>query len=239
MDKYAIIRRAYEDATDTNKLDLLATADDIDSATTLAKAVRGNAGDIIIVCDLNDVSDLINRVSLMFVLDENGVTHELPNVEEFTGRQTSNWIKLWEYDEFSAEGAFWTCFDCSVDRQVVSGAVYECVHSFVVTKSDRFAAIMSELMDGKIDDDKASEYIINIQDERIKTKLSYKERLALDPVLHSLRSVYDYSHTPSALTACGESRITDSFIEVFRRRIPTRDLLLSLVKSQLSMGPNE
>ena len=227
-EKYAIIKRVYDETEETNKLELLATREELMSATRTARRVCGNEGDIVIVCDINDVSDLINKASLLFIIGSDGLVYDVPNVEEFTGVDVPNWIKLWEETTLSPEGAFWISLDCGIDKKIILTAVYECVDSSFCKFSGNVARCMRDLIDGKINKENLDSYLILLDEESEKIDCSREERRAISAVTCAVKTTLDFTYASSAITMAHQ-HTNDShliFREIFRKHIKTKDLML-------------
>lgn len=233
MSKYAVIRRRYDADSESNKYEIINTDEKFSVALSKADKYTGDPGDILIVCDLNDVSDITKKAKTMFVVGHDGKSHNVPDVEQMTGRDSASWITLLEEDVISLEGMFWVCFDCGVENYKLLSIVGECVSLAVLGSEirDKLEPYINSWKAGAINSEEVTNYVEALIDLRDKN-ISRENEKAINALLYLIKSISDFTYAPSALTAAQQCRVGNNIkcLDIFRSRISTSELLMSLVK---------
>lgn len=237
MNKYALIKRSWDNVSETAKYELIEIFDSEDAAEISAENTQGAIGDIFIICNQDQISDLVNSRMTMYVVGENEKIHRLPSVFSVTHKDCCNWIKAWEYSNLSAEGIFWMLFDVGVNVDDLRKTVIECV-CFAASRCDQKESLedfVNVIREGKADGLwNAGMYIKKLED--LKAGKDFYQRRMIDALIHAIFFIDKPSDERVgadclSVALVAEKGMNEAFVGIFKSRFNLRDILLYLSRN--------
>lgn len=168
----------------------------------------------------------------MFVVARYKNTHRLPSPKEVTGRNSLNWIHLWEVADVSSEGIFWLLFEAKIDFVRLREAINECV-LLAISKCDQKDDLERSAKIIKLGKENSDEEIQECLDElsRASDKATvYSKSRMISGDIYCIKSIDNFTYCYPALSAVINSAIVPDniFVDIFKRNFPLHEFLLSL-----------
>ena len=242
---YAVIKRSHDKDLEKDTYDLVNCVKKLSSARDAAERKRGSEGDIFIVCNMDNVSNITNAESDVYIVTKSGKAKFVKKNEysNWLKDRAANWIKECEGDRSTASELISRASYYSVDINKIAMALCACIRSRIsyLPKSSVTAMKVLEATEGMalkgilkrrqtIFDVEGMD--IDAENQSFEWKSGNKNRIGLAclglTTLGDLNRIID-----NVILADGSAAESDfQLAEVVRSYIPLRELLLAAVKYQ-------